>query len=215
MLIEFVIAHTDNSLETCCAKVRQAWYEALETEGLEDLLPDSEAIVIPQQWRPEFEVADKADRKSNRCILGFSLDTRGYDLSDDVISIFIDNLKSEPLQAHVVRFEDPAFFTRLQGWFEEIFQLEMKLRRALTLIYLSAPYTGDPYDLLHEETVKPQPTKGINEMNNHSENEFFICFLVIILPSISGRKLPFLHSCKRLIGLTILSSSKRKCTVNP
>jgi hypothetical protein len=173
MIVEFIIAHTDNVQESCCAKVRQAWHEALEAKELDSFLPESEGMIIPQQWRDEFEVSDKTDTKSTRCILSFSLDTLDYTLSDDVIDIFIDNLKAEPLRAHVVRFEDPSFYVQLQVWFEEIFQLEMKLRRALTMVYLATSYSGDPYDLLHEEVVNPLPTKDAVEMEKHSENEFF------------------------------------------
>src|SRR5260221_12477248 len=57
----------------------------------------------------------------------------------------------------------------------EIFALEMKLRRVLSLIYLHAYQNSDPYNLLIDEKTRPaskeQPKP--EQMRAAAENQFF------------------------------------------
>jgi hypothetical protein len=74
-----------------------------------------------------------------------------------------------------VKFEDSILQEELLQYASELFVLEMKLRRVLTVIYLHAYQDGDPYDLLHEETVQPmtKPLPSADDMQKAIENQFF------------------------------------------
>ena len=56
---------------------------------------------------------------------------------------------------HAIKCEDPLLRNELAGRAEELFGLEMKLRRVLSIIYLHAKPDAEPYDLLREEVVQP------------------------------------------------------------
>jgi hypothetical protein len=199
MTIEFVVAHAVNNATASCAFVREALIQAFETEGLDDDPTEIERMVIPQHWRDEAELIDKEGRISRRCVLGFSLELPDYlATNSDLLTEFIDSLRATPFEAHVVRFEDPLLFDQLQQWSAEIFALEMKLRRALTLIYLVAPTAGDPYDLLHEETVTTQTTRHPEQMEKAVENEFFH-LLFSNYPSLNRRPEPKIEKLLKAI----------------
>lgn len=111
----------------------------------------------------------------HQILLSFTID-----LPDETESIrtvvdeFADELQTSPIE-HVVKFEDPLLHQELAQYAQEIFALEMKLRRVLSVIYLSAYQGNDPYDLLREEAARPmakeQPTPA--QMQAAIENQFF------------------------------------------
>lgn len=107
-------------------------------------------------------------------VLGFTLELPDETASARiVIDEFADELRTIPVM-HVVKFEDPLLHDELAKRSEELYSLELKLRRVLTAIYLHA-YREKPYELLREEAVKPQ-TKNpptVKDMVEPSENEFF------------------------------------------
>jgi hypothetical protein len=74
---------------------------------------------------------------------------------DRVLDEFTEALPATDPFDHACRFEDGGLKDNLAQIASELFELEMKLRRALTYIYLHAYPHGDPYDLLREETQKP------------------------------------------------------------
>ncbi len=86
---------------------------------------------------------------------GFALE-----LSEDiehlrnVVDEFAEALSKAPI-IHLVKFDDPVIRADFAKWAEEIYTLEMKLRRVLSLIYLHAYQDGSPYELLREEIVQP------------------------------------------------------------
>ena len=61
----------------------------------------------------------------------------------------------------------------LAGYAKEIFALEMKLRRVLSIIYLNAYQGQDPFNLLREEKVKTMDRQTQGQMENATENQFF------------------------------------------
>jgi hypothetical protein len=91
-----------------------------------------------------------------------------------VVDEFADALMADPIE-HTVKCEDPLLRTELAARAEELFAIEMKLRRVLSIIYHHAYPDADPYDLLREETVQPMATaKPQNEqMKAAAENQFF------------------------------------------
>jgi len=115
----------------------------------------------------------KAEDRKN-VVLGFSLELPEETQSTRiVIDEFADELRATPV-AHVVKFEDPLLHDELAKRSEELYRLELKLRRVLTAIYLQAR-REKPYELLREDVVKPQ-TKNpptVKDMVPVAENEFF------------------------------------------
>ncbi len=111
-------------------------------------------------------------------IIGFTLE-----LPDDVvedpallIDAFMEELRGEDRFYHVLKFADTLLQEELQERAAELFALEMKLRRALSLMYLDAYRDGgNPYQLLVDETAKPTKEEGAkeDEMQNRGENQFF------------------------------------------
>lgn len=139
---------------------------------------DDETIAqmdIPRLERSGDEMAD-GDSTPCRCVLfGFALD-----LPDETASLrlvvdeFCEDLNTSPV-VHLIKFEDPLLQTDLAGWAEEIFALEMKLRRVLSLIYLHAYQSGDAYNLLCEEITQPLAKEQLkaDHMKGRAENQFF------------------------------------------
>ena len=86
-----------------------------------------------------------------RTVLGFTLELPDETESPStVVDDFADALRAEPIE-HIVKFEDPLLHQELAKYAEEIFSLEMKLRRVLSVIYLNAYQEDNFYDLLREE----------------------------------------------------------------
>ena len=107
-----------------------------------------------------------------RTVLAFTLE-----LPDEIASArivvdeFADALVAAPIE-HAVKFEDPLLHRELAERSQELFALEMKLRRVLSVIYLHA-YRDQPFDLLREEKEKPVNPAREEHMKNVAENEFF------------------------------------------
>ena len=107
-------------------------------------------------------------------VIGFSLELPdGTAFEETLIEDFIQELSASDLEFHIVRFEDPFLRAKLAGWASDIFELEMKLRRVLTLIYLHAYQNLSPYELLTEEKVTPKSVANEGQMKSATENEFF------------------------------------------
>ena len=110
-------------------------------------------------------------------ILGFTLDLpEETNQAQTVVEEFAKALTEVPSPiSHIVKFEDPLLQADLAQWSAEIFAIEMKLRRVLTLIYLNAYQGVEPYKLLKEEkeqiAAKEKPTDI--EMQDNLENQFF------------------------------------------
>jgi hypothetical protein len=145
---------------------------------LTDNLNEFDADAVEQMVQVKYERRthpSNAEVPQNviRSVMGFTLDLPEETASPRiVIDEFVDALNAEPIE-HVVKFEDPLLHQELRQLAEEIFIIEMKLRRVLTIIYLHA-YRGDlPYNLLREETMKPMDDVNEKDMQNVCENEFF------------------------------------------
>ncbi|MPM48055.1 hypothetical protein SDC9_94777 [bioreactor metagenome] len=130
-------------------------------------------MIILNYQRLGIEMTDEDENVFSHMLLGFTLD-----LPDDVsrvltIDQFIETLKETPPILHVVKFEDPLLQQELARRAAEIFNLEMKLRRVLSFIYLHAYQQGDPYNLLHEESVRFAKEPSRDQMRGNVENQFF------------------------------------------
>jgi len=174
--IEFLITYrrTNNT------DIRQVLLELL-AKVLQDNLNEIELQVVDQMIRLEHErvgiesISDNGET-SNHVLLCFSLE-----LPDEVeqVGMVVDDFasllpESSPI-FHAVKFEDPILQEELLSWSKEIFTLEMKLRRVLTMIYLHAHQGSDPYNLLTDETVQPMSREKLQtaQMKAAVENQFF------------------------------------------
>ncbi len=114
-------------------------------------------------------------------IIGFSVELPEEIVPDDtiddtIIENFIKNLSESDLEFHIVKFEDPLLQAELAKRAAEIFVLEMKLRRVLSLIYLHAYQDKEAtFDLLCDEIVNPsgKAKPDMEQMKSATENQFF------------------------------------------
>ncbi len=121
-------------------------------------------------------VADENGQVHRSTILGFAVDLpEQTESARAVVAEFTESLGDTVPVSHILKFEDPLLHADLVRWGEEIYALELKLRRVLTLVYLNAYEEGDPYDLLREESVQPTSKERPNpeHMKKQGENQFF------------------------------------------
>ena len=133
-------------------------------------------MIILRSERLGNETTDEAGNTMQNVLLCFALDLpEETDEAQTVIEEFAEALVDTNPISHVVKFEDPLLQADLAHWAEEIFALEMKLRRVLTLIYLHAYQEGDPYNLLCDESTQPmlKERPKPEQMKAASENQFF------------------------------------------
>lgn len=171
MIFEFIIVHQPHEdepiLDILCQRLRDA---------LEANLNDVEETELSRMVRINFQrpLPVNVDA-SPRALLGFSLElTEETDSIRDVVDGYADALMGEPIQ-HAVKCEDPLLRAELALRAEELFALEMKLRRVLSIIYHHAYPVADPYDLLREESVRPTTNQKpqMEQMKAAAENQFF------------------------------------------
>lgn len=195
-----------------------AYRKAADT-SIEDVLVDTLSKVLEDNFN-DFEIGSVRDMirftqertgeeredddgiRFRTTFLGFALS-----LPDDtsqmrsVIDEFVATVAETPPIFHAVKFEDPLLWGDLTARAREIFALEMKLRRVLTVIYLYANQKGEPYDLLSEETVQPMAKERPRpeQMKSAGENQFFhLTFGQYVgLNQRPEFKLPALISCVR------------------
>ena len=134
---------------------------------------EAKQMLISRHKRLGDETVDQDGNTLRNTIFGFALELpEDTDEAQALVEKFSQALAETDLISHVVKFEDPLLCKNLIQWSKEIFSLEMKLRRILTLIYLNA-YQGDFYNLLREESVKFMSPPTVEEMQNTKENHFF------------------------------------------
>lgn len=162
MIFEFLIT---------CDKTPENDIRQVIAEALIQASSDFDENMV--QIRHERSVSDVSGDHGNT-IMGFSLDLPEYATSDQITD-FTEKLLASPQVFHIVKFEDPSLKQYLDKRADEIFALEMKLRRVLTLVYLNACRLQGPYNLLRGDRVSPQQERLLTEgrMEEHNENQFF------------------------------------------
>jgi hypothetical protein len=171
MSFEFIILHLLRKDEPILGVLRDRLREALES-NLNDVEEDA---LLNMVWTNFQRPQPTADDGARRAVLGFSLELPAETASiREVVDEFTDALMDDPI-THVVKCEDPLLRTELATRAAELFALEMKLRRVLSIIYLHAYPDGDPYDLLCEEAMQPMatPKPQKEQMMAAAENQFF------------------------------------------
>ena len=181
MTFEFLIAcripHRTTAKINIWVMLTDVLADVLENNNFQFEKNDIAALIQIRHQRSGDEVMDEYYGEITRSILvGFALE-----LPDEINNpeAFIDEFSASLLDEgsifHVMKFEDSQLQAELAKRAAEIFTLEMKLRRVLSLIYLHAKQDGDPYDLLRDDSVQPQgkekPTP--DQMRAVAENQFF------------------------------------------
>jgi hypothetical protein len=171
MTVEFIIIHHPTAEAPILEILRDRLRDVLEA-NLNDVDEDS----LNRMVRITFERTHTEDTDGKpRAVLGLSLDIPEATASiREVVDEFTDALVDVPI-LHAVKCEDPQVWAELAARAVELFALEMKLRRVLTIIYLHAYPNSDPYDFLHEESVQPiaHPKPQREQMEAAAENQLF------------------------------------------
>ena len=74
---------------------------------------------------------------------------------------------------NLLKLNDPQLQCTLRRYGDEIFEIEMKLREALSLIFVNTYYDEDFYDLLNEVNVNFYKRESPERMRKYYENQFF------------------------------------------
>ncbi len=176
MIFEFLIVYQHTPGTEIVEVIRDALAKVLE-DNLNEF--DGEAVermVVPGLERHSgYRVGEDGIEILRRVLFGFTLDLPDETASmRTVVDEFTEALNTAPI-LHLVKFDDPMIRADLARWAEEIYALEMKLRRVLTLVYLHAYQDGDPYDLLSEESIQPvnKDQAKTENLRRQAENQFF------------------------------------------
>lgn len=118
-------------------------------------------------------------REDGRWACGFSIE---FDSVEERIEDLINNFSefvadytadcTDDRIKHLLKLNDPQLQHTLRKYGKEIFEIEMKLREALSLIFIDS-YGKDFYDLLNENKVDPRSPPSAKEMSESYENQFF------------------------------------------
>ncbi len=105
----------------------------------------------------------------DKYVSGFSIDleTQDYDHSKMIQSIN-DRFADDEGFFVAFKYSDNPLFTLLQRLYGELYNIEMKLREAITLIFIDS-YKDDFYNLLYEIDVSPRPL--LREVQKNKENK--------------------------------------------
>lgn len=175
MIIEFLItfhrtADTEilNIIRDCLVKVMDDNLNQFNDEAVE-------RMIIPRVERLGDTALAVDGNPYDQVLFGFALDLpEEAESLRLVVDEFAEALNTAPV-VHLVKFDDPLIRADLARWGDEIYALEVKLRRVLSFVYLHAYQDGDPYELLREESVQPMKSERpkAQEMKDRAENQFF------------------------------------------
>jgi hypothetical protein len=151
---------------------------------LKESLEDTYADVGGENLESNIQIKYiKSIGNNERVIAGFCflLDEEIRD-KEIIIDRINDRLSSSEYIDVVFKFEDTDLFSRLGMLYSDLFEIEMKLREAITFIYVDT-YGSDCYNLLRETNITRQyegrsNLRKDNEqrkqfLSNRLENEFF------------------------------------------
>ena len=114
------------------------------------------------RWACGFSVTfDSAEEQMEDLINNFSEFVADYtaDCTDDRIK-------------HLLKLNDPQLQRTLRDYGKELFDIEMKLREALSLIFIDT-YGKDFYEFVNETKVNPISPPPAKQMSESYENQFF------------------------------------------
>ena len=176
MIFEFLIAcrsEPDTDIQNILTDLLTEALEAYFVVSEEGTIAD---MIQLRHERSSGEITDDDGITTYHKLIGFALELSDeIESSREVVDEFATSLSDTPPIFHVVKFEDPLLQAELAIYAEEIFALEMKLRRVLSLIYLHAYPGDDPFDLLRDEREQPLSKEKLTleQMKAANENQFF------------------------------------------
>lgn len=175
MTFEFLIVYYQSNGVDILATLREKLGEVLADNANEVDEVQLDQSVIPRLRRTCEIKVDANGVNTTRTIFGFCLDLPDETANaETVIAEFGGILAETAPIIHIVKFDDPILQEKNQQYAMELFQLEMKLRRVLSLVYLHS-YSDDYFDLLRDEMTllmkKEAPTE--EQMKRAVENQFF------------------------------------------
>jgi len=176
MRFEFLLSYCHTSSTEIRTTLVEVLTRVLEDNLNEFSLDEIKQMIVLNQQRLGNEEIDDAGNNYQNIILGFTLELpEETNETQTVLDEFAEALLDTISDSHIVKFEDSLLHDDLARWADEIFTLEMKLRRVLTLIYFHAYQDSDPYELLKDEKEQPmardKPDK--NQMKKAVDNQFF------------------------------------------
>ena len=164
MNFEFLFACQDDTETDMNQVIMESLIDALENVS-EDF--DKDAVGDMIQFSHE-------RRRDGFTLLDFAIDLQEeFSHDESVIDNFVNTIRDKDPRSHIVKFEDPLLRAKLAEWAAEIFVLEMKLRRVLSIIYLKAYQGEEPYSLLRDDKVSPIGDPNQEQMEKVIENQFF------------------------------------------
>jgi hypothetical protein len=176
MMFEFLLSYRDTSSTEVRTILEEVLTRVLE-DNFNEFSPDEVAqMIVFGHQRLGKEENDNAGNNYQNIVLGFSLELpEETNEAQTVLDEFAQTLLDTISDSHLVKFEDSLLLADLTRWAEEIFHLEMKLRRVLTLIYLHADPGQDPYNLLKDEKEQPmaKDKPDSKQMKAAVDNQFF------------------------------------------
>jgi hypothetical protein len=97
-------------------------------------------------------------------------------ITDNFMHVFVNELRSKNEIFHLIKFKDDLRQNKYMEYYNEIYILEMELRKVLSYIF-NAKY-DEPYKLLGDYDIKLRDnSRGKQDYINTFENEFFMfCF---------------------------------------
>jgi len=141
-------------------------------QSLEDLYVDQyDAATVADAIRIKYE---KALEDDTRVIVGLEI-TLLEDLPEkaELVERMNDNLLSSDEIEAVFKFDDSDLFMKLDAIHSDLFTMEMRLREAMTLIFIDT-YGTDYYDLMKETNVKPRLDGKSNLLTNQNQKESYL-----------------------------------------
>ena len=175
MKVDFLIFHskTDNLMEVFLDSLSKSYEDNYDEPPEFEELHQSITIRYSQE---HIQTQEDEDDVEADFICGFSVD---FDIADantaeKLVKDFCQGLAgNDEVVKHVLKLDDPYLREINQKYSDEIFHIEMRLREAISFIFLDT-CGNDFYNLLKDLRVKPWGNDPQQEqMQAHWENQFF------------------------------------------
>lgn len=164
----------------------------LLTEMLKNALEDVyDELPEEEELRENINIRYIKRREDFLYICGFSVE---FDSAEERMGELIANFSGSVVDCkdkgieHLLKLNDPHLCRTLRAYGDEIFEIEMKLREALSLIFVDT-YGQDFYTLLKDVDITQTERPSVQRMQQFYENEFFFLFFSHY-PRINNRKRP-------------------------
>ena len=216
-----VVCSNSGDLTSILAKLlRSVIASTYDKENIYDEPPEEEEL------RQYITIRYAKIRGDGRQICGFSVEfdiaSLEFDITEEKLEVLIPGFnksvrdcEAEGIE-HLLKLNDPQLHHTLRRYSEEIFEIEMKLREVLSLIFIDT-YGEDFYKLLKEVKVEPTgknvPTE--DQMQAQHENQFF-SLVFNEYSNVNFRKELSLDRIKEYMGRAEdFEELKRRITTNP